>query len=222
MGSPNHSLLRWFRGGNSPVASGLRPVFPRIARRSTGLGDFMSGLKPIGPEKLRILDLGPTSPGNITFLTEMGMHVYNEDVLHAAHDTAYKIRQKDAPEQIDLARFFRENLDYPQGRFDAILCWDIFDYLPEMLVNPIMERIASVLRLHGSLLAFFHTRDVGPDLPYHRYHLTKADTLELEPRPGFRLQRIFQNRHLENLFRDFASRKFFLGRDNLREVIVVR
>ena len=39
---------------------------------------------------------------------------------------------------------------------------------------------------------------------------------------AFRLQRVFNNRHIENLFRDFASIKFFLARDNVREVLVVR
>jgi len=38
----------------------------------------------------------------------------------------------------------------------------------------------------------------------------------------FRLQRVFNNRHIENLFRDFGSIKFFLTRDNIREVLVVR
>jgi len=36
------------------------------------------------------------------------------------------------------------------------------------------------------------------------------------------LQRVFNNRHIETLFRDFASIKFFLARDNIREVLVVR
>ena len=35
-------------------------------------------------------------------------------------------------------------------------------------------------------------------------------------------QRVFNNRHIENLFHDFASIKFFLARDNIREVLVVR
>jgi hypothetical protein len=39
---------------------------------------------------------------------------------------------------------------------------------------------------------------------------------------NFRLQRVFNNRNIENLFRDFASLKFFLARDNVREVLVVR
>lgn len=223
MGSPTHSFLRRFLGGTSQTASSQRPALaPRASRRSTGLGDFMSGLRPMGEEKLRILDLGPTSPGNIAFLTELGMHVYNEDVLRAAQEPVYRVRQEDGSDQIDPVCFLKENLAYSQGLFDAILCWDLLDYLPEVLVNPVAERIASILRMHGTLLAFFHTKDVGPDLPYHRYHLVRADTLELEPRSGFRVQRIFQNRHLENMFRDFASRKFFLGRDNMREVIVVR
>ena len=38
----------------------------------------------------------------------------------------------------------------------------------------------------------------------------------------FRLQRVFNNRHIENLFRDFTSIKFFLARDNVREVLVIR
>ncbi|HEX7285583.1 MAG TPA: class I SAM-dependent methyltransferase [Candidatus Angelobacter sp.] len=227
MGSPNHTFLRWFRGGLDSASPAHKPVpVGKTSRRCTALGDFIRSLRPLGigneDEKLRILDLGPTSPANIAFLTGMGLHVYNEDVLHAARDPQYRSHNEDGSEGMDLPRFFRENLDYPQGKFDAILAWDVLDYLPEALVGPLVERLAYVLRSHGALLAFFHTKDAGADLPYHRYRLIQADTVELDPRQGFRLQRIFQNRHIENMFKDFASRKFFLGRDNLREVILVR
>ena len=86
------------------------------------------------------------------------------------------------------------------------------------------------------LLAFFHTREAGPDAPCYRYHIVSTETLEMQHvqaqrdlRKGavgnersFRLQRVFNNRHIENLFRDFTSIKFFLTRDNVREVLVVR
>jgi len=85
-----------------------------------------------------------------------------------------------------------------------------------------VNRIHRILKPKGILLAFFHTRDAGPDAPYYRYHIAGEDTLELQPGPRFRLQRVFNNRHIENLFRDFASIKFFLARDNVREVLVVR
>jgi hypothetical protein len=106
-------------------------------------------------------------------------------------------------------------------------------------VKPVVGRLWSVLKPGGMLLAFFHTRDAGPDSPCHRYHIVGADTLEMQkivlrreaPRSAsgnnsasdsFQLQRVFNNRHIENLFRDFASIKFFLARDNIREVLVIR
>jgi hypothetical protein len=74
----------------------------------------------------------------------------------------------------------------------------------------------------GILFALFHTKDAGPDAPFYRYNIVSKDTLELQPARAFRLQRIFNNRHVENLFREYSSIKFFLGRDNMREVLVIR
>jgi hypothetical protein len=96
-----------------------------------------------------------------------------------------------------------------------------------------VDRLWSVMKPGGLLLAFFHTRDAGADAPCYRFHITATDMLEMQeiqlPSAGrkddkhsLRLQRVFNNRHIENLFRDFASIKFFLARDNIREVLVVR
>jgi len=123
----------------------------------------------------------------------------------------------------------------------VVLCWNLPDYLDESLVKPVVGRLWSVLKPGGMMLAFFHTRDAGPDAPCYRYHITGTDVLDMTPivpqrevrrgptgavhravGQGFRLQRVFNNRHIENLFRDFASIKFFLSRDNIREVLVVR
>jgi Methyltransferase domain len=182
----------------------------------------MRDLKGTEDHKLCILDLGPTSSANITFLTDRNMRVYNEDILRAAKDPSLLTRQDDGSERMDLHKFFRESLAYPDGHFDAILCWDAADYLPEELVKPVVGKLHAMLKPKGSLLAFFHTKDAGSDSPYCHYHIVQPGVLEMEKGPGFRLQRIFNNRHIENLFKDFASRKFFLGRDNMREVIVVR
>lgn len=228
MSSPNHGVSRWFRGsGSSPAKpaetqkSGLR-----ISRRSIGFGEFMRSLekelKSAGERRLSILDLGSTSPANISFLTDLGLRVSSEDVLRACRNPEYMVRQEDGSEQFDAERFLAENIAYPQGQFDAVLCWDVADYVPEQLVKPLVDRIYSVLKPHGALLAFFHDKDLGSDSPFYRYHIVQADTLDMDPKPGFRLQRVFNNRHVENLFVNFTSRKFFLGRDNFREVIVVR
>lgn len=175
------------------------------------------------PEGQTILDLGPTSPDNISFITGFGHRAYNEDVLAAASDPSLVIPgEADGTTTHDVERFLEENLTHAPESFDAVLLWDVCDYLPEPLVKPVIERIRSVTKPNGMLLAFFHTKDAGPDAPYYRYHMKTQETLELQRGPQFRLQRVFANRHVENLFKEYRSIKFFLGKENIREVLIVR
>ena len=222
--SSGQNFARWFRGAAPAPAQPLERArtAPRISRRCIGLGEFTHDLRGSEEHKPCVLDMGPTSPANITFLADRSLRIYNEDILRAARDPSFLARQEDGSQRIDADKFFAENVAYPQNHFDAILFWDVADYLPEEVVRPLVDRMHAILRPKGSLLAFFHSKDAGLDSPYCRYHIVKPDTLELEPEPGPRLQRIFNNRHIENLFLDFGSRKFFLGRDNIREVLVVR
>jgi len=216
--------MRWFRGagGSQDARAEKSRTTPRIRRHCIGLGDLIHGLSRNGAEKMSVLDLGSTSSANIAFITDLGLRVYNEDILRSSQDCSYRSKQEDGSMQLDPIKFFADNLDYPAGHFDAILCWDVADYLPENLVKPLIERLRVTLKPKGNLLAFFHSKDAGPEAPHCRYHIVQHDTLEFEPGPVFRLQRIFNNRHIENLFKDFVSRKFFLGRDNIREVLMVR
>jgi len=214
------SFLKMFRHSAEGAAPSVQAGrVERIARRSSGFQEFSKAIA--GQEGLTVLDLGPTSPRNIEYITSLGHKVYNEDVLSASVDPALLL-PGDGLSAIDVERFFAENLIFRGHLFDAVLCWDIPDYLNESLVKPMVERICSVLKPGGVLLAFFHTRDAGPDAPYFRYHIVGPDTLELQPVPRFRLQRVFNNRHIENLFSEYKSKKFFLARDFIREVLVVR
>ena len=210
-----------FGGGSGEQAVAEEHAHGRISRRSTG---FQESIRAIAaPEGQRILDLGPTSPANLSFVTGLGHRAYNEDVLLESHDPGLLIASPDGKQKlIDVERFMADNLDHEKELFDAVLLWDVPDYLDESLVKPVVERIHKVTKPGGLLLGFFHTRDAGPDAPYYRYHIADKQTLEMQRGPQFRLQRVFNNRHIENLFHDFGSIKFFLGRDNIREVLVVR
>ncbi len=232
--------MRLFRGSPAESAAQTKSSPGQQSgtlRKSTGLGEFTRALGK--SEDLCILDLGPTSAPNIRHFTGLGYKVYSEDLLLASLDRSLRITGEDGKPALDAKRFLSENLTQQPGSFDAILCWDMADYMEESLVKPVIGRFWSVLKPGGVLLAFFHTKDAGPDAPYYRYHLKGADTLELQrmplPQPegnsskpsgadnnGLRLQRVFNNRHIENLFRDFGSIKFFLARDNVREVLVIR
>ena len=221
MTSVTDSLLRLFRGGGASTAdSKAKTEAAVLTRRSSGLAEFIRGLQQ--REGIAILDLGPTSPTNITYFTNLGHRVYNEDILLASTSPNYRQKNAEGAETLDPKLFLDDNLVYGGVKFDAVLCWDISDYLHESLVKPVVERIHSVLNPGGILLAFFHTRDAGPEAPYYRYSIATPESLKLHQGPQFRLQRVFNNRHIENLFRDYGSLKFFLSRDNLREVLVVR
>jgi SAM-dependent methyltransferase len=184
-------------------------------------------------EGLCVLDLGSTSASNIRFLTERGHKNYSEDVLRASLDPALRVKDEAGNWVLDSKKFLDENLVYGNELFDVVLCWNLPDYMEESLVKPTVDRLWSAMKPGGVLLAFFHTRDAGPDAPCYRFHITGTDMLDMQEiripaagrsgeKQGLRLQRVFNNRHIENLFRDFSSIKFFLARDNIREVLVVR
>jgi len=70
-------------------------------------------------------------------------------------------------------------------------------------------------------------KDAARNAPCYRYHLTAGDMLETQvltagKAGGFKLQRVFNNRHIEGLFEIFLRIKFFLARDNIREALVLR
>jgi SAM-dependent methyltransferase len=240
MASGTYSFMRLFRGSSASVGE-LKPpqASQRLTRRSSGLAEVSRSLQ--GQEPLCVLDLGYTSASNIRYLTERGHRIYSEDLLEASTDPTLASQGEQEKPILDSKRFLGENLVYPQSHFDVVLCWNLADYLDESLVKPVVGRLWSTMKPGGLLLAFFHTREAGPDAPCYRYHIVSTDTLEMQHiqarrdirrgptgamhttiEKSFRLQRVFNNRHIENLFRDFGSIKFFLTRDNIREVLVVR
>jgi SAM-dependent methyltransferase len=222
--------MKLFRGSSGqPPSSATTPQ--RLSRRSSGLGELSRVLQ--SPDPLCVLDLGSTSANNIRYFTGRSHRIYSEDLLLASVDPSLRIKDEDGKSVIDTKRFLEENLAYSAAHFDVVFAWNLPDYMDEELVKPVIDRLWSVLKPGGMLLAFFHTRDAGPDAPCYRFHITGNDTLDMQEiklpsqsrghsSSGFRLQRVFNNRHIENLFRDFASIKFFLARDNVREVLVVR
>lgn len=236
-----HSFMRLFRGTSVNAGQNVRSSQnrQRFTRRSSGMAELARILK--SEDSLCVLDIGSTSAINIRYLTDLGHKPYSEDLLEASADPSLLVRDEHGQMSLDGKRFLSENLTYPAAQFDVVMCWNLADYLDESLVKPVVARLWSTLKPGGALLAFFHTQEAGIDAPCYRYHIVSPDTLEIqhiEARQdlrkgplsasqnagtgGFRLQRVFNNRHIENLFRDFGSIKFFLTRDNIREVLVIR
>lgn len=223
--------MKFFGSSDSTASEAAAAQRAKLTRRSSSLAQLIKSFD--SEEALCILDLGSTSPANIRYCTERGHKIYSDDLLISSTDPTLAIKDEAGKPALDSKRFLEENLVYPGAQFDIVLCWNLADYLDESLVKPVIGRLWSLLKPGGMLLAFFHTQEAGPDAPCYRYHIIGGDVLEMQlisrgdakkggPASKFHLQRVFNNRNIENLFRDFASIKFFLARDNVREVLVVR
>ena len=208
------------RAGNSGGSAGAA----RISRHSSGWAQMQKHLR--ARESLRILDIGPTSAGNINFITNLGHSVYMANLVEDAARKEYQITEQEGPNagkvSYDIPRFLKDNLDFAGRVFDVVTLWDTADYLPEALVAPVMDRLYEVMEPGGQLLALFHSKLTGDDTTFSRYHLTATDQLELQTIGNHPILHTYTTRQVETLFKRFASNKFFLAKDTLREVIVIR
>jgi hypothetical protein len=201
----------------------------RTARLSNGLKEFLWQLDGIG--RGHLLDLGPARQTTITFFIERGFKVYTEDLL-----TTYKNfldtdeqRNRELPPDADRSgltpaaraeRFLETTLMYPEETFDAVLMWDILDYLDSDVMTKLAARVTSLVRDGGVVFAIFHARK--PEI-FHRYRVLDAQNLELIPAScPFVPQRVFQNREISNLFCRYRSSRTFVGRDQFREGLFVK
>jgi len=201
-------------GGNEARGSGTK-ASARIPRPSSGWTQLQKSLRD--QEGQRVLDIGPTSSTNINFLTALGHSVYMANLVEDAADPKWAPADADTPFPADA--FVLENLDFGDRRFETVLFWDTADYFPTELRSAVVRRIFDVMQPGGQLLAFFH---VKPESGLQRYHLRDDNQVDAQFSAPAEVRETLTNRQIEQLFRDFASYKFFLAKDNLREVLVTR
>lgn len=231
-----HSTLRekpnvirnLFHKSQEEVKRAKRPTIltgPRMPRHSSSWIAMLKHLKT--ESNLRILDIGPTSPNNINFLTNMGHSVFMADLVHEALEndwTKPAAKSVDpAPEPvIDIEKFLEQNLDFSGRMFDVILLWTTVDYIPEEFIQPIIDRFHECMNPGGRVLALFHTRLTGEETSFCRYHLTDKDSIDMQESEPYPVKRVYTNRNIEKLFKAYSNCKFFLAKDSFYEVIVTR
>jgi SAM-dependent methyltransferase len=197
------------------AAPGERPP-----RHSRGWAEVRNYLKQA--ESLRVLDFGSTSPANINYITTLGHSVYMANIVQDATRPEWLKTSKDASPEFDVDRFISANLDFSSRDFDVILLWDTANFLPPEMVPALFARLRKVLRPNGLLLAFFHGRLVGPETVFSRFQLSDSDDLAVFDSGNFPVRQVYQNRQVEKFLEGYSNLRFFLGKDNVREVIAVR
>jgi hypothetical protein len=61
-----------------------------------------------------------------------------------------------------------------------------------------------------------------PNAAFSRYHLTDTNKVDVQRAGDYPLINTYSNRQIEKLLASFQGFHFFLGKDNVREVVVTR
>lgn len=220
------------RAAVAPVASAGSPHGPEqhvATRVSNGLKEFLWNLDGLG--RGTMLDLGPAWQTTLNFFIERGFRVSSEDILRGwkgflDEDEA---RLKDDPssrESIDMtpdgraSRFLQTNLRYPPASFDAVLLWDVLDYLDPVMTKQTIACLTELLRPAGIVFAMFHSKKPAG---FQRYRVADSNTLQVIPATMVTpAQKAYQNREIQDLFSRYRTMKSFVGRDQLRETLFIK
>lgn len=95
--------------GGKDKAGGSAASNERVPRHSSGWGQVLERMRK--EESLRVLDIGPTSSGNINFITALGHSIYLANLVEDAAKREWIIPQDDGgPGRFDVERFLSTHL----------------------------------------------------------------------------------------------------------------
>ena len=161
-----------------------------------------------------LVDLGPVIGSNINFVSErIGCKIHVEDLYR------------------DIDRHAREGTLEQFGEFlgtrfptrtrsaDAVLCWDVFDYLAPPAAAVLADKVKRMLRPHGLMLAFFGAR-ASDDTRYTRYCIEDESHLRARYYPSACPRRwVLQNRDINFLFAGLEIHDSLLLKSGVREIL---
>jgi hypothetical protein len=206
--------------GNHSSAATLFDREVVTSRQSRGLEQFFTYVR--GQVGLSILDFAGASQENINFITNLGHRLYSEDFVRSLDDVFGDEDPNDQANQGLIDQFLRQMLNFEKDQFDGVLVWDVLQYLTPALLAATLEKLCTIVRPQGYLLAYFHADEKARQVPFYSFRIQDQKSLLLAQRGTRTPAQIFNNRSLEKLFQKFESVKFFLTREQLREVIVRR
>ena len=213
----------------SPAGVGRPSESHESTRVSNGLKELLWNLEGLGRGTL--LDLGAAWQTTLGFFIERGFRVSSEDILRAWKDflaqeeaslreSASNSDNVDRTPSARASRFLESNLEYGAASFDAVLLWDLLDYLEPSMAKLTVVRITELLRQGGVVFALFHSKK--PE-GFQRYRIADSNSLQVVTAPMLcPAQRIYQNREIQDLFGRYRTMKSFVSRDQLRETLFIK
>ncbi|MFN8007267.1 MAG: hypothetical protein U0V70_09640 [Terriglobia bacterium] len=201
--------------GRDPEKTGhpLLPTYPTQV-----LKDFIKGISTMSNP--RILDMGPAVGSNLEFFLNLGVKVYVEDFVTAYLNPKYSL-VVDEKITLDENGFFQENFNYEIQSLDGLICWDYLCFIDPRFASAFVERISSMMKTGGLVMAFFHTHALKSPGAIHKYRIHNETALEYIPTEHkAEFKKAFQIRDVSQLFTGFQSQRSYLLKHNVIEILL--
>jgi len=188
------------------------PAAAETVRPSKTLAQFLSLL--FSRPSAELVDLGPVIGSNIAFFGErIGCKIHVED-LYADLD---RHAREDALDE--LPKFLGRRFALPDATVDAVLCWDVVDYLAPAAAGVLAGELTRMLRPGGALLGFF-SGDGADDRGYTKYVIEDESHLRGRLYAGACCRgRALQNREITDLFAGLDLFGSVLLKSGVREAL---
>ncbi len=161
-----------------------------------------------------LVDLGPAIGSNISFLGErVGCKIHVGD-LYADLDRHAREGMLDR-----LPEFLATRFSLSDGSVDAVLCWDLFDYLGPDAGRVLAKELIRLLRPGGLLLGFFGAR-TSEETRYTKYFIEDESRLRYRFYMGAGCRRgVLKSPDIDTLFLGLQLSDSILMTPSLREVL---
>ena len=203
--------MAWFSGLRAPAEAARPPGL-----HSQALKALLGGLRP--GSRHAVLDLGPPLAANIKFLSALSCRVRIADLHRSLSAESVESRRPEA-----VGALLERLLPLAPGeRFDALLAWDVFDYMRPDQVSALMTLLAPACGPETPVLVLASTERQIPATPL-RYRILDPENLACEgPREPRRASPRHTQPDLARMLPGFSIRRSVLLRSGLQEYLFVR
>lgn len=207
------ALFRRGRRNDEPPEPGSAPESaPGVVSSSKVLPRVLAALAVMPTPVL--LDLGPVVGSNVSFFGErLACRICVEDLFAEVEACSRRGARQLLP-QVLPAR-----LRPAAGSIDAVLCWDLFDYLDKPSAQALAAHLVDLLKPRGLLYGFFGAVE-GDLTAYTRFAIESPSTLRLRQTPATPVKRhVLVVRDLNRLFEGLDTVESVLLKSHARETL---
>jgi len=184
--------------------------------RSQSLKRLLDSLAP--ESRPAVLDLGAPLASHLRLLSGLGCRVRIADLHRSLCAESLESRQPEA-----MGALFERLLPLaPDEQFDALLAWDVLDYLRPDQVQALMARLTPAFRPEALALVLVSTRRQIPARP-QRYRIVDRETLAYDgPQQPVRACPRYTQGDLARMLPGFSVRCSLLLRNGVQEYLLAR